>query len=193
VKGFRSCGLRETFTGEQATVFVASTAYNFLNVFFRPPGNLKNLDKLSENSVHAIDLGSCEDALLAYSLLSSRTAFWLWHVFGDGFHVTRTNLENLPLVLSLFDLEARKQLASIGSAMWEKARAHPLVSYNRGRTSLAFPNPGPSLQRDVDVLIATAAKLPSGFLETLDTIIHSVIAAEPLGRLQGNGNEDVSA
>ena len=188
VLAIRSCGLQETFTGDEATVFVASTAYNFLNVFFRPSGYLKGVGKLSENSVHAIDLKSRQDALVAYALLSSRTAFWLWHVLGDGFHVTQTTLENLPLRLSLFDPEALNQLASIGSAIWEKAKSQPLTSYNRGRISLAFPNPDPSLQRDVDVLIAAAAKLPIGFPEILDTIIHSVITAEPLGRLQANEN-----
>ncbi len=191
VVGFRSCGLRETFTGEEATVFVASTAYNFLNVFFRPSGYLRNMGNLSENSLHVLDFGSRQDALLAYALLSSRTAFWLWHVLGDGFHVTQTNLEDLPLCLSLFGSEAMKRLTSIGSAIWEKAQAQPVTSYNRGRTSLAFPNPDPLLQRDVDLLIAATAKLPKGFPETLNKIVHSVVTAEPIGRFQAN--EDVSA
>jgi hypothetical protein len=48
------------------------------------------------------------------------------------------------------------------------------------------------LQREVDALIATAADLPRIFPDVLDTIVRSVIAAEPLARLHAPVNEGVA-
>ena len=192
VPDMQSCTLREAFNGSDTTMFVSSTAYNFINAFLRPPKQFKNIDILSNNKIHLLKFPRLDDVYIAYALLSSRTAFWLWHVLGDGFHVTRTNIEGIPLGMSLFGRNQRGGLAALGAQLWQEAKAKPLVSNNRGRFSLAFPNLETSLLHKVDGLISVAADLPNAFSDALDTIVNSIISAEPLRRFHSSANEDVT-
>ncbi len=74
--------LEQTFAADNTDVFVGGTAYNFLNVFFRPPVALTPSNALSTNTVHGLKCAGTRDALVSYALLSSRISFWLWHVRG---------------------------------------------------------------------------------------------------------------
>lgn len=78
-------------------VFVGPTAYNFLNVFLRPPPDV--LDEgvtLSEHPLHAIRCASAENALVVFGVLTSHLAYWWWHTHGDGFHVSRRFISEFP-------------------------------------------------------------------------------------------------
>ncbi len=83
VIGRRSLAL--SANADEQTVFIGPTAYNFLNVFPRPPRGLlgENL-ALSEHPLHAVTCGSERDALVIFALLSSHLAYWWWHAHGDG-------------------------------------------------------------------------------------------------------------
>jgi len=76
-------------------VFLASTAYNFLNVY-RNLSNKNGAYAASENSVHCLEFAREDAAELAFAVLSSRLVYWLWHALGDGFHVTRRFIESIP-------------------------------------------------------------------------------------------------
>lgn len=180
VSSFCSADLERTFIAPDTTLFVGGTAYNFLNVFFRPPAELRPRAVLSTNTVHGINCAQTRDALIVYAILSSRISFWLWHVLGDGFHVSRGFLEDLPLGFSLFTDEQLERLAGFGCELWREAKTYPVASSNRGRASLAFPASRiPSRQRGIDQVIVTAAGLPDAFLGAIDNFIDSVVFAEP--------------
>jgi hypothetical protein len=70
-------------------VFVASTAYNFLNVFRWLSIDSESQYPLTENTVLCLEFAQNKFAEIAFAILSSRLIYWLWYVQGDGFHVPR--------------------------------------------------------------------------------------------------------
>ena len=181
VQSYYSTHLEKTFDGDRNTVFVGSTAYNFLNVFFRPPaGLLPSSALLTTNTIHDLRCASTRDAYAVFALLSSGVTFWLWHVLADGFHVSRAFLEGLPLGPTLFNADTIVSLSDAGNTLWKDVQAHPVSSLNRGRASLSFPASRlRDQQRGIDTIIVEAAGLPSGFLPELDHFIASVVDARP--------------
>ncbi len=189
-----SSELANCFDADDRTVFVGSTAYNFLNVFLQPPRQLKPAGDLSTNTIYAVHCRSVADASVLFALLSSRIAFWLWHTLGDGFHVTRTFLQNMPLGTAQVSNADRAALAQLGAALWREVRARPILSNNRGRQSLGFSAArSPNLQRRIDKIIIDAAALPAVFATDLDQFIQSVVAANPCGAGEGVNPEDYHA
>lgn len=183
--------LTDTFQANASTVFVGSTAYNFINAFLKPPANLRPSGRASSNTVHAIRCASPGDAHLVYAILSSRVTFWLWHVIGDGFHVSRTFLEDLPIGAASFDNRTGNQLAELGQQLWVQLRSTPLSSNNRGRTSVAFPaTRARDQQQEIDNLIIGALGLTSSFANNLSVFINSVVAAAPCGSFETSLHEE---
>ena len=183
--------LADAFDGDSRQVFVGSTAYNFINAFRRPPARFRPAHSISTNTVHALGFEHAEIANAAYAVLSSRVVFWLWHVLGDGFHVTRTFIDDLPIDVGLFSAAAADELAVLGRDLWQRLRNEPLVSCNRGRKSIAFPAAAAAdLQRRIDRLIIGATGLPDGFTDELDGFIQAVVTADPRGSFDNPTQED---
>ena len=96
--------LAEALTTGDNVVLVGNTAYNFLNVFLRPPESvLEGRDPLSENPLHAIHCATPEMAFAVYGILSSHLAYWWWHAHGDGFHVLRRFILHFPFGNDVLD------------------------------------------------------------------------------------------
>jgi hypothetical protein len=180
---FYGSSLEQTFIADKTALFVGGTAYNFLNVFFRPPDHLQpHTGIMSTNTVHGLKCARIEDAFVAYALLSSGITFWLWHVLGDGFHVSRSFIETLPLGPSLFTKVQLQNLVTMGRELWRDVQAYPVSSLNRGRVSLSFPASRlRDQQRRIDSLIALSVGLPETFSGELDKFINSVVSALPSG------------
>lgn len=116
-------------------VAIAPTAYNFLGVT-RDASQSARDGHDSTNAVSLLRFDSAQDASAAYALLSSRFAFWLWHVTGDGFHTSG----KLPwYVPAPSEGGAVERLADLGEELWQLASKSPTVSRNRGRTTLSYP------------------------------------------------------
>jgi hypothetical protein len=185
---------------EQTTprVFVASTAYNFLNVF-RPFNGIGRSHPLSENRVHCCEFASECDARLAFAILTSRFAFWLWHTLGDGFHVSRRFLEAIPFNRESFDSATQKQLEGFGGELWESLQSHRIVSLNRGRQTIAFrPLACTDLREQIDTRLVGAANLPADFVDTLRSFVETVVVVDPSDKRRShlmeffNRTEDLS-
>ncbi len=188
----RGAELADTFEADRHTVFVGSTAYNFINAFRRPPARFRPAHSISTNTVHALGFEDAESANVAYAILSSRVVFWLWHVLGDGFHVTKAFIEDFPIDARHFGAPAVGELAALGRDLWQRLRNAPVVSCNRGRKSIAFPAAGAiDLQQRIDRLIISAAGLPAGFAGELDAFVQSVVAADPRGSFDKPTQEDI--
>jgi len=195
VKCFYSTSLEHTFTADRKTLFVGGTAYNFLNVLFRPPVRLQpHTGIMSTNTMHALTFSTLKDAFAAFALLSSGVSFWLWHIQGDGFHLSRAFLENFPLGPNLFNAETFERLSRAGIELWRDLQAHPVESMNRGRASLSFPASRlREQQRVIDRIIIEATSLPSAFLDELDNFITSVVSAMPSIEAPTDAAEEVLA
>ena len=116
---------------------LAPTAYNFLGVVREPVRAITDGHD-SQNGFSIFQFASERQASAAYALLSSRLAFWLWHVTGDGFHVTGTLHRRLPAPHG--DKDCTERLADLGDRLWKAALQNPVISNNRGRTTLAYPS-----------------------------------------------------
>ncbi|MDZ4308004.1 N-6 DNA methylase [Allopontixanthobacter sp.] len=130
----------QDIVGTQLTsdVFVAGTAYNFLNVFRNYPDHLSWRGKLSASGIHRLACESVDAADAVTAILTSRLAFWLWHVECDGFHVPTWFLAELPLLNIRLDADASSSLARLGRDAWVGLQHDILLSTNRNRLTFAF-------------------------------------------------------
>ena len=168
-------------------VYVSGTAYNFLNIF-RALGdnnlNRKEGFELSKSAIHAIYFASEEDARAGYALLSSRTAYWLWQIIGDGFHVTRKFLRNLPFCMERFSISEKKELAFLGQNVWLKCLERRKANVNRGRTTFAFR---PILDSEnltrIDKILAKRMGLSDNHAELLSSFVHNLVVMKDAERL----------
>lgn len=117
-------------------IALAPTAYNFLSVMRDPQQAIRDGHN-SQNSFSVLRFSSSMHASAAYAMLNSRLAFWLWHVTGDGFHVTNTIHSRLPTA-EIGD-SAVHALAKLGEVLWRQSSSAPAVSTNRGRITITYP------------------------------------------------------
>jgi len=152
---------------DETTIFVAPTAYNFINVFRASDLWANELVPLSESPVTALTFASCEEAAAAHAILSSRLTYWLWTVLGDGFHVTKKFIESLPAWSD--PLRAQLQLCRLGEQMWSELQKDVIRSINKGRTTIAFrPTHCARTQTEIDTLLQQLWKLPNDFPAELE-------------------------
>jgi hypothetical protein len=170
--------LSDAMQGDETTVYVGATAYNFLNAFLRPtPWNAGLGATLTENPLHALACPSRYVALQVFALLSSRLAFWWWHAHGDGFHVSRHVLETVPVGRAMRDECLSSRLSCLGESLWQQVAANPVVSVNRGRTSLGFTAAPYADRHQVDALLIEALGLNPGFAFDLQRFCEGMTSA----------------
>ncbi len=171
--------LDEMQNADEHTVFVGPTAYNFLNVFLKPePGLVHGSQTLSEHPLHALRCASKRDALAVFAILSSHLAYWWWHTHGDGFHVSKRFLAELPIGMDAFSPTVLEAATQHGAELWSLIKESPIISLNRGKTSLAFtPNGHEGVRRKIDQLLAGLAGLPNTLVDELQQFTAHTVAA----------------
>lgn len=176
----RRLPLAGVLTHTDGGVFVGATAYNFLNVFMKPPsGVLDAASVLSEHPLYAMQFRNREDAAATFALLSSHLAYWWWRSTQDGFHVTRRFLAALPFGVDALSGAARTALAACGDRLWSLMRTAPIISLNRGRSSLAYsPNGFDEERTAIDRILADLAGLDPVFVVELRRVTDYAIRAE---------------
>ena len=172
--------LADTPNADDRLVFVGPTAYNFLNVFLRPPPfYFPNGTVLSKNSLHALRCTSAKDALAVFGILTSHLAFWWWHAHGDGFHVSKNFVSRFPFCLRVLGESLTDDLARWGEDLWYAVKLRPTTSLNRGRTSLAYAtNCHDEKRRRIDQALAESAGLPHRFVDELQQFTTRVVEAK---------------
>lgn len=179
VSGFGRASLDQAPHADDRTVFVGPTAYNFLNVFLKPPRGLLSAGQaLSEHPLHVINCVSRKDALAVFAMLSSHLAYWWWHTHGDGFHVSRRMLATFPFGMETLTGGSATRLAESGEELWNTICKSPIMSLNRGKTSLAFtPNGHDGMRRKADEILAGVANLEKPFVDELQHFTAHTVAA----------------
>lgn len=182
----RTCRPREaTLTADHPRVFVASTAYNFLNVFRAIAVDDKY--PLSENTVHCLEFSSEEDARIAFAILSSRLTYWLWHVQCDGFHVGAWFIQHLPFGRKSFTPDQAQAIQDCGRRFWEALQAHRIVSVNKGKQTVAYRPLALEQERDaIDELLIEAAKLPKRFQQVLKAFVIDAVVVDDTDSRRGH-------
>ena len=179
--------LSDAMRGDGSTVFVAATAYNFLSVFLRPDAlELGDADELTENPMLALSCPSRQAALQVFALLSSKLAFWWWHVHGDGFHVSRHVIETMPVGDVFRNVAFAAELTRLGELLWVEVAPNPVVSRNRGRTSLGFSAAASPLREEMDALLIEALGLAPDFAGELKRFCERVTTAQLTPHIEQN-------
>ncbi len=162
-----------------ARVFVAGTAYNFLNVF-RPHRQLPpQRAPWSSSRLIALAFTREAQASRAFAVLSSRVAYWLWHANGDGFHVTRAFVMSLPYHDRLLGESERDALACLGTRLWEDIQSQQIVSINGGRQTVAYrPHACEGIRDEIDTLVLGALGVSPTFIEYLRTFTRNVVSVD---------------
>jgi len=127
---------------------------------------------MSESSVHCLEFRSEEDAAAAFAVLQSRVVFWLWHVWGDGFHVPGWLWDEIPFHRARFDADRLAKLAALGRALWLRLQQHRFTSLNGGKLTIGYRPLHCHEERDaIDVLLLASAGQPPEFVETLRAFV----------------------
>jgi len=181
VQGVGRFNLSEAPNADDQMVFVGPTAYNFLNVFLKPDRDLLQRGQaLSENPLHAVRCASRTDAFAVFAILSSHLTYWWWHTHGDGFHVSRGFIAELPFGLELLTERNTRVLSECGAELWAAIKDNPIISLNRGRTSLAYtPNGHDHIRRQIDRVLAEGVGLEGTFVDELQRFTARTVAATP--------------
>ncbi len=160
-------------------LFVASTAYNFINVYRNINIDHSLCYKLSTNTLFRMDFANEEMATVCLAILSSRIVYWLWQIECDAFHVPKWFLESIPFSISSFSREQCETLAKLGEVLWAKLQGHQIVSVNSGKYTIGFRPLVFEQERDyIDNILAEAAKLPKDFLEELKRVIRDRVVLD---------------
>lgn len=160
-------------------VFVAGTAYNFLNVF-RPHESLpRPKAPWSESRLHCFEFADEVTASIAMAILASRVTFWLWHVLGDGFHVSRRFLEELPFSLASFSTAERNSLGTLGRELWRAVQRSQIVSINGGRQTVAYrPHACERIRDRIDGILLSALGVEPDFADRLREFVRQVVTVD---------------
>jgi hypothetical protein len=164
---------------EVPTVFVASTAYNFLNVFRSHEIDRQGKVPFTENPILALQFESEERARAALAILSSRLVFWWWHTHGDGFHVSRAFIGDIPIGLRALTGRRLRMLADCGLRFWRALQNHVVVSVNGGRQSVAYRPLACEVERNqVDSILLEALGIPAEFEAELVKFVRKVVIVD---------------
>ena len=149
-------------------VFVAGTAYNFLNAFRSHCDLPEPRAPWSASKLLRLGLATTPEADRVFAILSSRVAYWLWHVTADGLHVTRSFVLDLPVNDQVFAEPAKHALSDLGSRLWQQVQAQRIISINGGRQTVSYrPHASEDLRDEIDALLFPALGLEPAFLDYL--------------------------
>ena len=156
-------------------VFVGGTAYNFINVYREAdlPQEAR-MFSMSESPVHCLEFRSETDAEASLAILSSRIVFWLWHVLGDGFHVSSRLFHLIPFSRGSFSPGVFADLAVLGRRLWQRSQEHQYIALNGGRTTFGYRPLKCGVELDaIDTVLGEASGLSAEFLTELRIFVHS--------------------
>ncbi len=156
-------------------VFIAGTAYNFLNVF-RPHRRLPDQRvPWSTSKLLALGFASESEAARAFAILSSRIAHWLWCVREDGFHVTKSFVMTLPFSDRIFSETQKDDLARLGSQLWDSVQTQQIINVNGGRQTVAYrPHASEALRDEIDAVLLEALNVGQAWSEHLRAFARTV-------------------
>jgi hypothetical protein len=178
-------------TALSADVFVAGTAYNFLNVFRNYPDQLSWRGTLSASGINRLRCATVEEADLVTAILASRMAYWLWHVECDGFHVPAWFLAELPLLNMRIPARPAEELARLGRSAWAGLQRDVICSSNRDRLTFAFrPTEISDVRGAIDTLLADLIGADPETAGMLRNFEHQVVSIDGSVRLARNRRDE---
>ena len=157
---------------DEASIYYFPTAYNWLSVFRHPPSHAETF------SLREIACTSVWEADYAYACLSSRTAYWWWLVFGDGFHFNRHMIMSIPLSPEGMAGDTADRIVKEANRLRAKAEAYPIASSNAGTITANYNMlQCADIVSKIDALIAEGVGLPPSFPNHLSRLVWEHVTA----------------
>lgn len=155
----------------------AGTAYNWLPFEIVSQGPDLIRDKTEEKYGYWLTQ-TTDDLAIVFALTQSRYAYWLWRVWGDGFHLTNQFIVSLPFSSSDFSENARSRLKFLGEALWNEMLDNKVISHNAGITSISYcPYISDALLNEIDSLITSQYGFPAEANLYLSDFIKQTVVA----------------
>jgi methylase of polypeptide subunit release factors len=149
----------------------ASTAYNWLPIE-------RMVDTAGLAQYQHWKAESSLTASAAFAALHSRISYWLWRVWGDGFHLTDRFIASLPFPVGNWPLTIQTKLADLGDQLWSAMLKDQVVSKNAGVERVSYcPYSGWGTIDEIDRLLVRALSLPAQTTDYLKEYVSRNIIA----------------
>ncbi len=172
----------------KAKLVLNSTAYNWICAYDHIPPSIDEYGNayISKDKKY-FTTDSIEDLYFSIACLNSVTAYWLWTVTGDGFHVTNRFLEHFGIEKRLFTTTTYTQLFKLGKQFSKELVCYPTQSINKGKiiTNYDHSKLMPIVLK-IDNLIAESFLLPDGFPTYLHAWYSQIVSCGRLAKIKNN-------
>lgn len=158
-------------------IFFRSTAYNWLPIFRNLPITSGSVTSTSSR-FNCLEFSSPVDADFGFAVTSSRIAYWLWRIEGDGFHLNESFLTRLPFHPSAFSEASIQKLCFLSHALWENLQLHPIEKFNAGVLAVSYrPYDCIKIINEIDKLLIETYNIPNEFFVALQRFVVETIEA----------------
>lgn len=160
-------------------IYFYSTAYNWLSIFKEiPPSFNHHNERIIPVSLSVIDCKNQKNRDLIYAILNSKIFYWYWLVHGDGFHLTKRFVGQIPIDLELFSKKGESELIHLGNKLSKKVKKYPISKVNNNKS---IGNYNILKCRDIidqiDITIIHELRIDSIFLKFLTDMYKNHISA----------------
>ena len=133
-------------------LYSGKTAYNWLPIYLVNPYS-KFQPPTRHSTLEVMNFREEEEALLIFGLLSSRISYWLWRIMGDGFHLTKRFISQLPINV-YFSPKEKDAIINSAVELWNIISKRPIVTKNSGVISISYyPYSAEKQIDDIDKII----------------------------------------
>jgi hypothetical protein len=146
-------------------VAIKGTAYNWICAYDHIPlvKDLNGNEYISQD-LKLFSTQNNDDAYFVLASINSTTAYWLWTVIGDGFHVTNRFLSFLCIDKMSFNQQQYLNMVALGKNFSTQLKKYPLQSTNSGKIITSYNHqPLRDVILQIDTLITDAMHLPCDF------------------------------
>lgn len=151
-----------------------TTAYNWIPVEL-------NLNGKSEVSSSKVFWSLNKDFIsmpVIYALLNSKITYWLWRIWGDGFHLTNRFILSLPFGENLLTSTNIHELNNLGLELWDSVKSNVIVNRNAGKSTYTYcPLHCSVIINKIDELLLEYFSLPKKTNKYLANFIENLIIA----------------
>ena len=123
----------------RAAMYANATAYNWISVFDHiPESKDENGNLYVPASLIKIGFSTEDDLYFYIAMISNRITYWLWTLYGDGFHVYKDFILNLPYGKDNYSEGFVNNMTDLGKHYVHKAKSFPYKSFNCGKEIINY-------------------------------------------------------